>query len=112
MLHSDNMYSFEVTTVKSSGGAYKIGHKCSKIAYYGGRINDLWKVGDYIEVTFGDGAAFFAGVESMGNDGYVTRMLHSGNKYKFNGDGKVLSSEGVYPSGHKTKSVKLLTRRK
>ncbi len=106
------MYSFEGTMVKSSGGTYKVGHKCRKIAYYGGRIGDLWKAGNYIEVVFGDGAAFFAQVESIGNDGYVTKMLHSGNKYKFSGDGTVLSSEGVYPSGHKTKSVKLLTRRK
>jgi hypothetical protein len=112
MLHSDSMYSFAGTTVKSSGGAYKVGHKCRKIAYYGGRVKDLSYVGNFIEVTFADGIPFFAQVESIGNDGFVTKMLHSGNKYKFNGDGKVLSSEGVYPVGHKTKSVMLLTRRK
>lgn len=112
MLHSDNMYSFQGTAVTSSGGAYKVGHICKKIVFFGGRANDITPVGSYIEVVFGDGAAFFAQVESIGNDGLVTRMLHSGNKYKFNGDGKVLSSEGVYPVGHKTKSVMLLTKRK
>lgn len=112
MLHSDNMYSFEGTTVKSSGGAYKIGHKCKKITFYGGRVNDITPVGSYIEVVFGDGVAYFAQVKSIGNDGLLTKMLHSGNKYKFNSDGKVLSSEGIYPVGHKTKSIRLLTRRK
>ena len=111
MLHSDNMYSFEGTTVKSSGGAYKVGHKCKKIAYYGGRINDTRKVGDYIEVVFGDGAAFFARVESIGNDGFVAKMLHTGNKYKISGEGRVLSSEGLYPAGHEVRSVMLLPRR-
>lgn len=112
MLHSDNMYSFEGTTVKSSGGDYKIGHKCSKIAYYGGRVNELYYVGNYIEVVFGDGKAYFAEVQSIGNDGVVTKMLHSGNTYKFNGKGTVLSSTGIYKVGHKTKSIKLLPRRK
>jgi hypothetical protein len=111
MLHSDAMYSFEGTTVKSSAGAYKVGHKCKKIAYYGGRINDTRKVGDYIEVVFGDGAAFFARVESIGNDAFVAKMLHSGNKYKISGEGRVLSSEGLYPAGHEVRSVMLLPRR-
>jgi hypothetical protein len=112
MLHSDNMYSFEGTTVKSSGGAYKIGHKCKKLAFYGGRSNDVTPVGSYIEVVFGDGIAYFAQVQSVGNDGLVTKMLHTGNIYKFDGNGKVLSSEGLYPAGHKTKSIMLLTKRK
>jgi hypothetical protein len=112
MLHSGSTYSFEGTTVKSSGGAYKAGHKCRKIAYYGGRVKDLSYVGNFIEVTFGDGVPFFAQVESIGNDGFVAKMLHSGNKYKFSGDGTVLSSEGVYPKGHKTRSIMLLTQRK
>jgi hypothetical protein len=112
MLHSDSMYSFEGTTVKSSGGAYKAGHKCRRIVYYGGRVKELSYVGNFIEVTFADGIPFFAQVESIGNDGFVTKMLHSGNQYKFNGDGTVLSSTGVYKVGHKTKSIMLLTRRK
>lgn len=112
MLHSDSLYSFEGTTVKSSGGAYKVGHKCSKIAYYGGRVKDLYYVGNYIEVVFGDGEAFFAEVQSIGNDGVVTKMLHSGNTYKFNSKGTVLSSTGVYKVGHKTKSITLMPRRK
>ncbi len=112
MLHSNSLYSFKDKTVTASQGAYKVGHECKKIAYYGSRINDLWYVGNFIEVTFNDGASFFAEVESMGNDGYETRMLHSGNKYKFNGDGVVMSSTGAYPAGHQTKSVMLLRPRK
>lgn len=111
MLHSDSMYSFEGTTVKSSDGAYKAGHKCKKITYYGGRINNTRKVGDYIEVVFGDGAPFFARVESIGNDAFVAKMLHTGNKYKISGEGRVLSSEGLYPAGHEVRSVMLLPRR-
>ena len=112
MLHSNALYSFEGTTVKVSKGTYKVGHKCRKIAYYGNRVRDLSYVGNFIEVTFADGIPFFAQVESIGNDGYVTRMLHSGNQYKFSGDGTVLFSGGDYPSGHKTRSVMLLTQRK
>lgn len=111
MLHSDAAYSFEGLTVKASSGAYRVGHNCRKISYYGGRKKDLLAVGSFIEVTFGDGVPFFAQVESLGNAGVLTRMLHSGNKYKFSSTGKVLSSEGVYPVGHGTKSIMLLTKR-
>jgi hypothetical protein len=111
MLHSGSAYSFSDKTVTASKGAYKPGHKCRSIAYYGGRKNDLSYVGDFIEVTFGDGVPFFAQVESVGNDGLATRMLHSGNKYKFSSDGTVLASTGVYPAGHKTKSIMRLSRR-
>jgi len=111
MLHSGSAYSFLDKTVTASTGAYKPGHKCRSIVYYGGRKNDLCHAGDFIEVTFGDGAPFFARVESVGNDGLATKMLHSGNKYKFSSDGTVLSSTGVYPAGHKTRSLMLLTRR-
>jgi hypothetical protein len=112
MLHSNSLYSFTGKNVTASEGAYKVGHKCKTVAYYGGRVKDLWYVGDFIEVTFADGASFFAEVESMGNDGYETRMLHSGNKYKFNDKGVVVSSTGVYKAGHKTKSILLLKPRK
>jgi hypothetical protein len=112
MRHSDALYSFEGTTVKSSSGAYKVGHKCRSIVYYGPRSNDLYRVGDYIEVVFGDGEAFYAKVDSIGNDGVVTTILHSGNTYKFDGKGTVISSTGIYKVGHKTKSILLLPRRK
>ena len=111
MLHSGSLYSFKGKTVTNSGGAYKVGHEINNIVCYGGRVKDLWYVGNFIEVTFADGASFFAEVESIGNDGYTTKMLHSGNKYRFNSDGTVLSSTGVYPAGHKTKSIMLLTQR-
>lgn len=111
-VHSDAVYSFEGTTVKASGGAYKAGHKCKSIAYYGDRKKDLAYAGNYIEVTFADGAAFFARVESIANDGMLVKMLHTGNKYKFNAAGTVVSSEGVYSAGAKTKSIMVLKRRK
>jgi|LakMenEpi03Aug12_release.lakeMendotaPanAssembly.Ray.scaffolds.fasta_scaffold1051067_1 hypothetical protein len=112
MLHSGSLYSFKGRTVTSSEGFYEAGHELNNIVCYGGRIKDLLYVGNFVEVTFGDGASYFAVVESIGNDGYATKMLHSGNKYRFNGDGTVLSSTGAYPVGHKTKSVMLLTQRK
>ncbi len=112
MLHSGSLYSFRGNTVTASKGAYKPGHACKKITYYGGRKKDLLYVGSFIEVTFGDNEPFFAVVESIGNDGYATKMLHSGNSYKFSQDGTVLSSTGVYKAGHKTKSTMLLTLRK
>ena len=112
MLHTGSLYSFKDDTVTASKGAYKVGHTCKKIVFYGTRKKDLGYVGDFIEVTFGDGVPFFATIESNMNDGVETRMLHSGNKYKFNADGVVLESTGVYPVGHKTQSILVLTRRK
>lgn len=69
MLHSNSLYSFKDKTVTASQGAYKVGHECKEAIYYGGRINDLWYVGNFIEVTFADGASFFAEVEGILNDG-------------------------------------------
>lgn len=112
MVHSESLYSFKNNTVTASEGAYKVGHECKSIKFYGTRVNDLAYVGDFVEVTFGDGAKFFAVVESVGNDGLATKMLHSGNKYTIYSDGKVVASTGVYPVGHQTKSLMKLTRRK
>ena len=112
MVHTGSLYSFKDKTVTASKGAYKVGHKCKSIAFYGTPVKDLAYVGDFVEVTFGDGAKYFAVVESVGNDGLATKMLHSGNKYTFYSDGKVLASTGVYPVGHQTKSLMKLNRRK
>ena len=111
MLHSGSLYSFKGRTVTSSQGFYEAGHELNNIVCYGGRTKDLLYVGNFVEVTFGDGASYFAEVESIGNDGYATKMLHSGNKYRFSNDGTVLSSTGAYPVGHKIQSVMLLTQR-
>lgn len=107
MLHSGALYSFACKVVTASSGAYKIGHTCQKIQYYGPSTTVVVSKPDFVEVIFGDDAYFYAQVENLSPDGniYSTKMLHSGSKYKFHVNGTVVESSGAYPVGHKIKAI-------
>ncbi|TAD85836.1 MAG: hypothetical protein EAY75_10340 [Bacteroidetes bacterium] len=107
MVHSGALYSFAGRVVTASSGAYKKGHTCQRVQYYGPSTTVVTGRPPFVEVIFGDGAYFYALVENLSPDGsvYSTKMLHSGNKYKFNVNGTVVESSGVYPVGHKVKEI-------
>ncbi len=107
MLHSGSLYSFAGKVVTASNGAYKKGHTCKKIQYYGQSPTVVAGRPPFVEVIFGDGAFFYAQVTNLSPDGkiYSTKMLHSGNIYKFHINGMVQESNGAYPVGHQTKAI-------
>jgi hypothetical protein len=114
MLHSGALYSFAGKVVTASSGAYKKGHTCQKIQYYGPTTTVVVGKPPFVEVVFGDDAYFYAQVEDLSPDGtvYSTKMLHSGSKYKFHVNGTVLESNGAYPVGHKVKAISPLILKK
>lgn len=115
MLHSGSLYSFAGKVVTASNGAYKKGHTCQKIQYYGPSNTVVVGKPAFVEVIFGDDAYFYAQVERLSSDGniYSTKMLHSGSKYKFNVTNEtVVESSGAYPVGHKIKTIYPLMLRK
>jgi hypothetical protein len=114
MVHSGSLYAFAGKVVTSSNGAYKKGHTCQKIQYYGPSTTVVVGKPAFVEVIFGDDAYFYAKVENLSSDGniYSTKMLHSGNKYKLHTNGTVIESSGVYPIGYKVKAIYPLIKRK
>jgi hypothetical protein len=114
MLHSGSLYSFAGKVVTASNGAYKKGHTCQKIQYYGQSTALGARRPPFVEVIFGDGAYFYAQVTNLSPDGniYSTKMLHTGSIYKFHINGMVLESNGAYPVGHQTKAITPLILKK
>jgi hypothetical protein len=113
MLHSGSLYSFADKVVTASNGAYKKGHTCQEVQFYGQSPTVVAGRSPFVEVIFGDGAYFYAQVTNLSPDGkiYSTKMLHSGSIYKFN-DGKVIESNGAYSVGHKVNTIIPLTLKK
>ncbi len=114
MVHSGSLYSFAGKVVTASNGAYKKGHTCKRIQYYGPTNAVVVGKPNFVEVIFGDGRYFYAQVENLTPDGniYSVKMLHSGNKYKFHVNGKVLESNGAYPVGHEVEEIYPLVLKK
>lgn len=110
ILRTGSLYAFNNRTVKESSGAYETGHVCQNIRYYRPSVNNKWRPGDFLYITFGDGNSYYAKVTSVFNNdqAYSVKFLHSGSNYEFDLNGKILSSTGAYDAGQQTRSVELL----